>query len=252
MRNFYLLTFLLVWCFSAAGQIIPPDGESTGDQVIYRKEMQGGAHIHSNGIGAFFRSGRHLTGRTMRFLEAEITNIKHPKSFRPFNPFEESGRRYVYGKTHSFFVTRGGIGLNNVIHGKDRRRGVEVRYHYFAGPSIGFAKPVYLEILIIEPNTQQRRTVTEKYDPERHTLDNIYGKAPFTRGVGETVINPGAYGKFGVSFEYSGYDDYVKAIETGFFIDAFSRPVHMMAFSPPNRLFVNFYISFVIGKREFY
>jgi hypothetical protein len=244
---------LLMLSPSAYAQILPPaDGESTGDQVLYRKEINGGVHLHSSGLGAFFRSGRHMTGKRMRFFEIEVTNIKHPKSYRGINPFEERARQYVYGKQNSFLVVRPGFGINNVLHGKDRRRGVEVRYHYFAGPSLGLAKPVYLEIINIENGT--RRFTTEKYDPFRHHIDNIYGTAPFTKGFSEIVPHLGGYAKFGLSFEYSGYDDYVKAIETGVFIDAFPRVVPLMAegLVRNQQVFVNFYISFVIGKREFY
>lgn len=255
MKKLPVLLFFVLTAFAPDiySQVMPPaDGESVGDQVLYRNEIQGGVQIHSAGLGAFARKGKHVTGRRMRFFELEITNIKHPKSYRGVNPFEERARQYVYGKQNSFALIRPGIGFNNVIHGKDRRRGVEVRYHYFAGPSIGFTKPVYLEIIVSEAG--QRIHVTEKYDPQRHHLDNIYGKAPFTKGLNELTVHPGVYGKFGLSFEYSGYDDYVKAIETGFFIDAYPKEIILMAegLAQNHRVFLNFYISFVFGKREFY
>ncbi|MBA3900279.1 MAG: hypothetical protein H0X62_08745 [Bacteroidetes bacterium] len=250
---FLFTTVLLAYAPAAFAQIMPPaDGESEGDQVLYRNEIQGGVQIHSTGFGIFGRSGRHVTGKRMRFFELEILSMKHPKAYRNVNPFEERARQYVYGKQNSFGIIRPGIGFNNVIHGKDRRRGVEVRYHYFVGPSIGFTKPVYLEIIV--DNSDGRDHITEKYDPQRHHLDNIYGKAPFTKGITELGVHPGIYGKFGFSFEYSGYDDYVKAIETGFFIDAYPRKIEMMAkdLTQNHQVFLNFYISFVFGKREFY
>ena len=230
-------------------QIIPPDGESTGEQVLYRNEMHGGAFIHTNGLGVFFRKGKHITGKRMRFLEIEMLNMKHPKGYRGVNPFEERARQYIYGKQNSLAIIRPGFGFQNVIHGKDKRKGVEVRCHYFAGPSIGLIKPVYLEIIISENN--ERSHIIEKYDSQRHHLDNIYGKAPFTRGLGELRVEPGIYGKFGLSFEYSGYDDYVKALETGIVVDAYTRKVPIMALAENNQVFVNFYISFLFGKREF-
>ncbi|HET6245143.1 MAG: hypothetical protein H0V01_06660 [Bacteroidetes bacterium] len=231
-------------------QILPPDGgESTGDEVLYRNEMHGGAFIHSNGLGLFFRKGKHVTGKRMLFYEIDLTNIKHPKGYKGINPFEERARQYVYGKQNSFAVLRPGIGIQNVLHSKNRRKGVEVRYHSYIGASLGFVKPVYLEIIKHENN--QKINVIEKYDPERHHLDNIYGKAPFSKGLGETRLQPGIYGKFGMSFEYSGYDDFLKAIEAGIVVDAYTEKVPLMALTDNNRVFINFYISFLIGKREF-
>jgi hypothetical protein len=253
MKKLLLLFTLVILANvpSVFAQILPPaDGESEGDQVLYRNETQGGVQIHSGGIGVFGRSGRHVTGKRMRFFELEITGIKHPKSYRSINPFEERARQYVYGKVNSFALIRPGFGYNNVLHTKDRRRGVEVRYHYFVGPSIGFTKPVYLEI--IEEENGTRVQVSQRYNPQLHHLDNIYGKSPFTKGLNELKVHPGVYGKFGFSFEYSGYDDYVKAIETGFFIDAYPKTIEMMALTRNHQVFLNFYVSFVIGKREFY
>lgn len=245
-----IICFSLLTSAAVNAQILPPDGgESTGEEVLYRNEMHGGAFIHTNGIGLFFRKGKHVTGKRMMFYEIEATNMKHPKGYRGVNPFEERARQYVYGKQNSFAIIRPGIGMQNVLHGKNRRKGVEVRYHTFVGPSIGLIKPVYLEIIKHENN--QKINVVEKYDPQLHHLDNIYGKAPFLRGLGETRPQLGVYGKFGMSFEYSGYDDYVKAIETGIVVDAYTKKIPIMAETSNNQVFINFYISFLIGKREF-
>jgi hypothetical protein len=243
--GFFLVIF---WAFSSYAQIVP-DGESVGDMVIYRTEQQGGVYAHTLGLGAFYRNGQILTAKKTRFWEIDITSIRHPKGFRIVNPIEENARRYVFGKLNSFGIIRGGVGYNNIIHSKDRRKGVEVRYHYFGGPSLGLAKPIYLEILV--PEGSRRRLDRQRFNPTAHNIDNIYGRAPFTHGLGETVPHIGLNGKFGFSFEYSGYDDLVKAIETGVMVDAFLREIPIMAIAPNTRIFINFYISFVIGKREF-
>jgi hypothetical protein len=249
MRYYLSLFCLLFFTIETNAQFGAPEGESTGEQVLYRNEMHGGAFLHTNGLGGFFRKGRHVTGKRMRFFEIEFLSMSHVKSNKRVNPFEESARQYVYGKQNSFAIIRPGIGFQNVLHGKDRRKGVSVRYHYFAGPSIGITKPVYLEIVYYS-NTG-RTFASEKYDPQRHHLDNIYGRAPFTKGLDELKIHPGVYGKFGLSFEYSGYDDVVRALETGIVIDAFNKDIPIMALTQNNQVFINFYISFVFGKREF-
>ena len=245
MKKTFSLLFPLFY-FASFAIAQEKEGVSTGDIVLYRNEIHGGPLIHTNGWGATFRKGIHVTGTRKRFLEFDYVNMKHPKEIRSVNPYYKDARGYIYGKQNAFSILRSGVGFQNTLNGKDQRKGVEVRYHYFIGPSVGFIKPIYLEII--------RNNIpisTEKYDPQKHHIDNIYGKAPFSRGIDELKLQPGLYGKFGLSFEYSAYDDYVRAIETGFTIDAYSKRVPIMALTENNQFFFNFYISIVYGKKEF-
>ena len=69
-------------------------------------------------------------------------------------------------------------------------------------------------------------------------------------------ILPGAYAKFGISFEYGSLEDRIKAIETGIVLDVYYKKVPIMAkidtknnYDPNNRLFLSFYISIHYGKK---
>ena len=250
MKKVSLFSLLLFhFTSSTMAQVAPEGAVSSGDMVLYRNEMHGGPLIHTNGWGIFFRKGVHATGTKKRFLEFEYVSMKHEKEIRSVNPYYENAKGYIYGKQNAFSVFRPGIGFQKTLHGQDQRKGVEVRYHYFVGPSMGFLKPIYLEI--IRGGNSNIPVVTEKYDPDTHHIDNIYGKAPFAKGMDELKIQPGLYGKFGLSFEYSPFDNYVRAIETGFTIDAYSKRIPIMALTNNNQLFFNFYISYVYGKKEF-
>lgn len=242
--KYLFIPFLLISSLSFAQK---PEEGSTGDLLLYRNEVQWGAFAHDKGLGVYFRKGNHKTGTIKRFLEADFLNMKHPKEFKSDNPFENG--RYVYGKVNSLLLLRTGFGHQVVLNGKDHRKGVEVRYHYFIGSSLGLLKPVYLEIIHNENNN--RRIVPEKHDPDIHHVSNIFGRSPFTKGIDELKLEPGIYGKFGFSFEYSAFDDVVRALETGIVIDAFRRKVPVMGIIPNNQVFASFYISVVFGKREF-
>ena len=52
----------------------------------------------------------------------------------------------MYGKLNYLFVLRPGIGIQNVINSKPYWGGVEIRYFYYGGLSLGFTKPVYLYV----------------------------------------------------------------------------------------------------------
>lgn len=220
--------------------------------VLYRYEMSGGILAHSNGFGINFRKGKHLTGYKKRMLEIELVNMKHSKEHKSYNPNNES-KGYIFGKQNSFAILRGGIGIQKVITSKANRGGVEVRYLYYGGVSLGFLKPIYLEI---QYNPTEYDIVTEKYDPQKHTTGNIYGKAPYTKGFFEMRMLPGIYGKFGLSFEYGALDDKIRAIETGVTIDLYYKKAPIMAdidtedgYNPNRQFFFSFYINILYGSK---
>ena len=98
--------------------------------------------------------------------------------------------------------------------------------------------------------------VTEKYDPQKHTTGNIYGKAPYTKGLFEMRLLPGIYGKFGLNFEYGALDDKIRAIETGVIIDLYYKKAPIMAkidnvdgYDPNKQFFFSFYINILYGNK---
>ncbi len=240
-----VLLILFLHCFFPASYSQVDTTRDVG--LLYRYEMSGGILAHSNGFGANFRKGKHLTGYKKRMLEIELVNMKHPKEYKTPNP-ANGGNVYIFGKQNSFAILRTGIGIQKVIASKAGKGGVEVRYLYNGGASIGFLKPVYLEII------RGIDIVREKFDPLKHNTDNIYGRAPFTKGLTETKILPGIYGKFGLNFESGGIDDKIRAIETGVSVDLYYKKAHIMAIIDDDndankQFFISFYINIMYGNK---
>ncbi len=145
---------------------------------------------------------------------------------------------------------RPGYGYQKVLYEKQDRKGVEIKLLTIFGPSLGFAKPVYLEILLpIDPLVSNLQTA--KYDPTIHTLDNIYGRAGFFKGLGESKIYPGGFFKLGLNFEYANLDDDIKSIEVGAVVDAYPKIVPIMATAKNQQVFLQFYINFLYGRKWF-
>ncbi|MFH1320803.1 MAG: hypothetical protein ABII90_09150 [Bacteroidota bacterium] len=235
-------------------------GEDQDIGLLYRYEMGGGIIAHSTGFGINFRKGKHITGFKKKMWEIELVNMKHPKEYKSYHS-SDNGKGYFYGKQNSFAVLRPGIGIQKVICSKTGDRGVEVRYLYFGGPSIGLLKPVYLEIRKEDPISGDFYVI-EKYDPQKHREPDIYGKAPYFKGITEMKIVPGIYGKFGLNFDYSDLDNKIRAIETGITIDLFYNwrekggKVPIMAkidstddFNPNKAYFLSFYINILYGNK---
>jgi len=220
-------------------------------KLLYRNEATGGLVITTNGFGLSYRRGWHVTNAKKRVFEIEAVIYRHPKETKTVNQYYDHPKGYYYGKLNSLIIVRPGFGYQNVIYSKPEHNGVEVRWVGFIGLSLGLAKPVYLDILEDTPIMGQKAVVTERYDPDKHFVDNIYGRAPFVRGLGETSIHPGGYAKFGLNFEYGALDNDVKAIEIGATLDVYPKAIPLMANEHNHIALISLYLSFNYGGKWF-
>ncbi|HET6991094.1 MAG TPA: hypothetical protein VFJ43_07210 [Bacteroidia bacterium] len=220
-------------------------------KLLYRNEASAGLTITTNGFGLSYRRGYHVTNARKRVFEIEGVSYRHPKAVKITNEYYDHPKGYYYGKLNSLFIVRPGFGYQNVIFTKPEHNGIEIRWIAFGGVSLGFAKPVYLEILELTPIQGQRVVVTERYDPNVHFIDNIYGRAPFMKGIGQTKIHPGAYAKLGINFEYGALDNDIKSIETGVTIDAYPKAIPLMANEHNHPVLISLYLNFSYGGKWF-
>ncbi|MCB0794465.1 MAG: hypothetical protein KDB88_06980 [Flavobacteriales bacterium] len=219
-------------------------------RIIYKKELHGGAIIHGDGWGLNFFHGKHRTAKSRRMLGIEIVSMKHPKEIKSFNPYYEDARGYFYGKVNTLMLIRPTWGMKKQITDKIRKSGVELNYVWGIGPSIGFLKPVYLQIG--KPGIPYEVIVVERYEPETHFPDDIFGRASWFKGVGEANFVFGAFGRFGFNFEHSGSANGIKAIEVGATVDAFPQKVPIMAEISGvenKQFFFGFYLTVQFGKK---
>ncbi|HEV7231751.1 MAG TPA: hypothetical protein VGO45_10510 [Bacteroidia bacterium] len=269
LQKFFILS-LFILCTSLSAQTGKEDpsifhpaeapavsgrySQGMGDEVkvLYRNEMSGGLLAHTYaGFGLNLRRGRHVTGFRKRVNEAEFTYIRHPKEVKTVNPSFDNSKGFFYGKLNSLLVLRLGTGYQNVIYSKPEKSGVEIRYVAMGGFSLGIAKPVYLEVLHATGNQNEYTLTTERYDPGKQGINDIYGRAPFFTGFGQAKLYPGGYAKLGLNFEYGSYDDDVKAIECGVVVDAYPKVIPIMANTSNRQVYIALYINVLYGRKWF-
>ena len=254
MRRRVLSILCVLFFTSVFAQQIPED-----DIILFRKQRYGGLNLNTNGYGANLTLGKYQGAYKLWLFNADLLFVKHEKETKTWNPVNDpNARPYFYGKQNNFYTLRTGFGKKIVVTEKLRKKnGVQVSYAWQAGPVFGFTKPIYLEIIYVSdtPNSQPYLEI-EKFDPDRHYIDNIYGRASGFRGFDELRIQPGAFFKFAFSFEYSNEKDRLKGIETGVAVDAFARRIPIMAIytqdstNPKNhQLFLSLYINFFFGTK---
>lgn len=217
--------------------------------VLMKNEATGAFLFHSSGLGFQFRRGINLTGFKKWIFEGEFVSMKHPKEVRTINPYFDNAKSYVYGKLNVFDIIRCGTGIQHTLYSKAERNGVEIRMLYSGGLSLGFTKPVYLNILKPTGKFGEFDLEVEKYDPDKHNVDDIYGRAPYTTGMDQIKLHPGAYAKLGFNFEYAPIFEDVKALEIGAILDLYPKEIPIMALTENKQFFLSFYISIMYGRK---
>lgn len=222
----------------------------TSKNILLLKEYSGGIMLHSQGWGLRFSKGYHKTAFKKRMITVEFLEMQSQKQIRTINPYFTNSKSYVYGKLNSVFMLRTTYGIHRLLNRKPYWGGVELRFFYMGGLNVAIAKPVYLYILKpISPTGYEYSITEERYNPDEHFTDNIFGRASFTKGFNDLSLYPGAHIKTGLDFDYGVYNSKVKSLEVGVILDVFARPVPIMAFNDPHYYFLTFYFSFNFGKR---
>ncbi len=244
---FFFLTFIITQSF-LFGQAV---GEEYNKEIL-RKETSWGIVLNSNGYGLTYRQGKEKSIFKKVLFEVDLAVKKNPKEIKAKNPFFTNSKDYVFGKLNRFNLVHAGIGVQNVLNLKPYWGGTEVRYVAFTGLSLGMSSPVYLYIINFVPGTYETNLTTERYDPDKHNVDNIYGNGPFAKGFFNITPHPGVFGKLGLNFEFGNQDRKLRSLETGFCLEAYLNPIQIMAFNDPQRLFFSFYLGINFGSRKDY
>jgi len=224
-------------------------GIDTSKNILLFKEASGGIILHTQGWGLKFSKGYNKTAFKKRMLTFELVGMQSQKQIRTINPYFTNAKSYIYGKLNSVFVLRASYGMHRLLNRKPYWGGVELRFLYMGGVSVGFAKPVYLYILKPSPIFYEYTISEERYDPYEHFVDNIFGRASFTQGFNQLSVYPGFNARIGLDFDYGVYRTKVKSLEVGAILDVFPIPIEIMAFNDPNYFFLTLYLNFNFGKR---
>lgn len=236
----------------ASAQFDTESFDTLENQILYNRTKTYGLIFHNLGLGVQYRSGKRLSIFKTRMFEFDFVYYRSFKQVKLLKPYQNA-KKYVLGKQNDAFFLRGGMAWKRLLNRKPYWGGVEMRFTYATGISLGIAKPYYLYV-IYESNdgggqTYEIRPQVYDADPVKRDWLDEFGRAPFSKGLNEITIHPGAYVKFGLNFEFGTVNTKIKALEVGTTIDILPFGMTVMAYSENQILFPQFYISLSWGKR---
>lgn len=249
----YAWLFILLWiCQSAIGQESQDNNTRFDDaRLYYKREQHGGIVAHTHGLGLSYRQGIRQGAFNMLLFGGELVSMKHPKEHKTFNPHFDDSKGFVYGKKNAFALARGLVGRQRILHSKESQKGVRISTVYMGGLNLGLLKPVYLEIATPSVLSVERVITTERYNESIHSSDKIYGRASVFNGFNEISPIAGLHGRVAVNFEYAPLDEMIRALEVGASLDAFLKPVPIMALIDNKQFFLTFYLNYQMGKKSY-
>ncbi len=247
MNFLKIINIIIIFIFFQSNYLFSQIVGQDYTKDVLSKEWNVSILLRTNGWGIGYRNGKAKNIFISRFFETELHFVKHDKEIKGRNPYFPNAKQYVYGKLKRLNILHLGYGQTRVLNFKPYWGGTELRYHYFGGFSLALTSPQYLSIIYEDKNYI---TKIEKYNPDIHYLDNIYGNATLGKGWFELTPNPGLYFKAGLSFEFGTNDRKVQLLEMGAVVDGFPYPIKLMAYNNPQNFFYGFYLSYHFGKRK--
>ncbi|RLD41952.1 MAG: hypothetical protein DRI89_08505 [Bacteroidetes bacterium] len=249
-RYVKLLIFLLLAFASLEGysQFDTEEFDSLENKILYNRQQTFGVVFHNLGLGIQFRTGKRLSIFKTRMWEFEFVSMKSYKQIR-IQSYYPNARSYFYGKLNNAYFLRAGIVWKKLLNRKPYWGGVELRFIYGGGVSIGIAKPYYYYIIYPNPDGITGRLQLEKFSAKSQSNTDIYGRGPFSKGLNEITLHPGIHLKTGLNFEFGVRNTKIKSIEVGGGIDIIPMGLSILANNPNQILFPNLYLSISWGKR---
>jgi hypothetical protein len=259
MQRFYSFILVLLLLFTGTVTFAQKERKKNKDEkkdtlvdnVLLEKQWSLGIMTNTNGFGLKFRKGHNLTALNQFMWEIELASYKSAKEVRTINPYYSNSKSYIYGKLNYLYFLSGGIGSQHIIARKPYWGGIQLSALYYGGVSIGITKPVYLYIVHLTGSGADLsyEVQLEKFNPDIHNLENIYGRGSYLSGILNLKVYPGAYVRGGLDFEFGTKYRSIKALEVGAQLAYSPIPIPIMAYNPSQNFFLTLYLSFSMGKR---
>ena len=218
------------------------------NQSIQTKAAQAFISFRSNGTGMGFQREKIISPHLNKGWRFEGGYSRQSKERKIHSSYGDAQKGFVYGKLNHVWHLRADYGFTRIINTKPYWGGISTAYYLYGGFVTGFTWPVYLKTWYMDENNQFQ-IVSEAYDPQRHSLANIYDGDAILKGFSEMKIHPGLHLQSGLYFDFGNKDKYIMALSFGLSGELYMIPIEYMAGQKPDYYLLNIYLNLHIGKR---
>lgn len=264
MKNKYLyfglVVMLLVSSEIYSQAIRWPKPVQPSAQEIYTNSRQFTIKMSPAGLQLGYRFGELPNFYTDKYYQIEIGQIRHPKELNSGLQSLKSSisrgffKNYTYGKQNSLYTLRASQGKTVFLSDRISQKNILVGYTYRYGVSAGLIKPYYIQVVKEDDGFFSREFEYVKYSDETRESflndEDIFGKAPFRKGLGEMRFTPGIHAQGGMHFDWSKDERIILATEIGLMFDFYFSSVPLMVDQSSKPFFLNLYVSLQFGKRK--
>jgi hypothetical protein len=222
----------------------------SSNTTVYSKEWAVAFLFNTNGLGVGTRFTTIKNTKTAVYRDLNFSAYTHPQQVKTSNPYYQEAQTYYFGKENSFYALKAGWGIASTLSPKPLLNGVKLSINTSIGTAIGLEKPTYLQIIQPDASFQNFVLTTERYAPEKHFSENIYGGASWFKGIEQTQANIGFYSQVSLNMEFGLKNSGLYALETGFNLDYYPSGIALMAFQAEHTLFLAFNLSLWVGRRR--
>ncbi len=238
----YILFFFFALSLSAQ------EHDQDDNTTLMRRDFTVGLNFNANGgatgWGLGFDYGFQKTYKYKNIIGFTLTNIRHEKEYKIYGALSNS-KGYYFGKLQSVVAFRPTYGGKLLLFPAKRENGIEISAKWSLGPTIGLVKPIYLKI-----EKFNAPSIDEKYDPSIHNLGNITSRSPWYKGLGESQFRFGAFGKFGLDFNFANERTSISGGEVGLMMDYFiGDEIEILHNNDNSNLYASIYLQFNIGQK---
>lgn len=266
MRRFIVIFISFLITFSCSAQKSKKDKQAERRQhistlakqeeegvITYKKSTVFGIKLTNDGYGAFLEIGRAKSVKKALLFQLDISERKHNKEVKEINPFIGQGPAFVFGKVNFFYPVKLGVQQQFLLGNKGNKNGVNITGNIGGGLTLGLLRPYEFEV--DDSVGGRRNTRYENADTSYYlSADKLLGAngvgPTFGSGWGGITVNPGAYAKAALRFDYGRFNEVVSGLEVGITAEYYSKKVTQLAYVEPKSLFLNIYISIIFGKRK--
>jgi hypothetical protein len=181
----------------------------------------------------------------------DLSIIKDYKEFD--SPYSYNGRGYTEGKLNQLIVIRPEYGRQWTLFKKPSEGGAALKGLIATGPNIGMQMPYHVDISYVNPGSGKSSILSI---PMSQTYDNTYqrttilGESSFFTGASESIYVPGWHLKTAFNVELDTFKQNYLALELGFIVDYFSKPIEMLNQTPQRSVYTTGYLTFFFGKSK--